>query len=138
MFMLSILLMVLPTFTLAFIPGYETLGFLAPFLLILIRIFSRYCYRRRITWCLGFCKRTLQRRSKGFFFELFKFGYGFGNFTRKYGIFTDQCFFSTEEIAAYAWRIAFLWVEFLGLFLFICVDFYKKLLFLNKCKKNGV
>lgn len=35
MFMLSILLMVLPTFILVFIPGYETLGFLAPILLIL-------------------------------------------------------------------------------------------------------
>ncbi len=66
MFMLSILLMVLPTFVLAFIPGYETLGFLAPVLLILIRIFSRHSYRWRIAWSLGFCKRTLSRKTKSF------------------------------------------------------------------------
>lgn len=38
MFMLSILLMVIPTFSLAFIPNFESIGYLAPVLLILVRI----------------------------------------------------------------------------------------------------
>lgn len=40
MFMLSILLMAIPTFALAFIPGFETLGYSCIVLLILIRIFQ--------------------------------------------------------------------------------------------------
>ncbi|ENM7431962.1 MFS transporter [Campylobacter coli] len=38
MFMISILLMVIPTFTLAFIPNYESIGFLCIVLLVFIRI----------------------------------------------------------------------------------------------------
>lgn len=40
MFMLSILLMAIPTFALAFIPGFKTLGYFCIVLLILIRIFQ--------------------------------------------------------------------------------------------------
>ena len=38
MFMLSIALMVIPTFSLAVIPTYETIGYAAPLFLILVRI----------------------------------------------------------------------------------------------------
>ena len=38
MFMLSIALMVIPTFSLAIVPTYETIGYAAPLLLILVRI----------------------------------------------------------------------------------------------------
>lgn len=38
MFMISILLMVIPTFTLAFIPNYESIGFFCIVLLVLIRL----------------------------------------------------------------------------------------------------
>ncbi|EAI2136489.1 MFS transporter [Campylobacter upsaliensis] len=38
MFMLSILLMVIPTFSLAFIPGFETLGYTCIVLLVLVRV----------------------------------------------------------------------------------------------------
>lgn len=38
MFMLSIALMVIPTFSLAVIPTYETIGFAAPIILIIVRI----------------------------------------------------------------------------------------------------
>ena len=38
MFMLSIALMVIPTFSLAVIPTYETIGYAAPIFLILVRI----------------------------------------------------------------------------------------------------
>lgn len=40
MFMLSILLMVVPTFSLALIPTYESIGYLAPLFLLLVRIFQ--------------------------------------------------------------------------------------------------
>lgn len=40
MFMLSIALMVIPTFSLAVIPTYETIGYAAPLFLILVRIYQ--------------------------------------------------------------------------------------------------
>lgn len=67
MFMLSILLMVLPTFILAFIPGYETLGFLAPVFIDTYKNFSRHSYRWRITWSLGFVREHRQEKQKAFF-----------------------------------------------------------------------
>lgn len=40
MFMLSILLMVVPTFSLSLIPTFETIGYLAPLFLLLVRVFQ--------------------------------------------------------------------------------------------------
>lgn len=107
MFMLSILLMVLPTFTLAFIPGYETLGFLAPFLLILIRIFQGIAIGGELPGAWVFVREHCKENQKAFSLSCLNSAMALGILLGSMVFLLINAFFSTEEIAAYAWRIAF-------------------------------
>lgn len=107
MFMLSILLMVLPTFTLAFIPGYETLGFLAPVLLILIRIFQGIAIGGELPGAWVFVREHCQEKQKAFFLSCLNSAMALGILLGSMVFLLINAFFSIEEIAAYAWRIAF-------------------------------
>lgn len=107
MFMLSILLMVLPTFTLAFIPGYETLGFLAPFLLILIRIFQGIAIGGELPGAWVFVREHCKEDQKAFSLSCLNSAMALGILLGSMVFLLINAFFSTEEIAAYAWRIAF-------------------------------
>ncbi|MFB1637823.1 MFS transporter [Campylobacter jejuni] len=92
MFMLSILLMVLPTFILVFIPGYETLGFLAPILFNLIRIFQGIAISGELLGAWVFVREHCQEKQKTFFIKLFKLSYGFRNFVGKYSVLIINAF----------------------------------------------
>ncbi|HEF1684837.1 TPA: MFS transporter, partial [Campylobacter jejuni] len=107
MFMLSILLMVLPTFVLAFIPGYETLGFLAPVLLILIRIFQGIAIGGELPGAWVFVREYCQEKQKAFFLSCLNSAMALGILLGSIVFLIINAFFSIEEIAAYAWRIAF-------------------------------
>ncbi|ECK8320336.1 MFS transporter, partial [Campylobacter jejuni] len=107
MFMLSILLMVLPTFVLAFIPGYETLGFLAPVLLILIRIFQGIAIGGELPGAWVFVREHCQEKQKAFFLSCLNSAMALGILLGSIVFLIINAFFSIEEIAAYAWRIAF-------------------------------
>lgn len=136
MFMLSILLMVLPTFTLAFIPGYETLGFLAPFLLILIRIFQGIAIGGELPGAWVFVREHCKENQKAFSLSCLNSAMALGILLGSMVFLLINAFLVLKKLQLMHGVLLFLWVEFLGLFLFICVDFCKKLLFLNKCKKN--
>lgn len=107
MFMLSILLMVLPTFALAFIPGYETLGYLAPVLLILIRIFQGIAIGGELPGAWVFVREHCKENQKAFFLSCLNSAMAFGILLGSIVFLLINAVFSTEEIAAYAWRIAF-------------------------------
>lgn len=107
MFMLSILLMVLPTFVLAFIPSYETLGFLAPVLLILIRIFQGIAIGGELPGAWVFVREYCQEKQKAFFLSCLNSAMALGILLGSIVFLIINAFFSIEEIAAYAWRIAF-------------------------------
>ncbi len=107
MFMLSILLMVLPTFVLAFIPGYETLGFLAPILLILIRIFQGIAIGGELPGAWVFVREYCQEKQKAFFLSCLNSAMALGILLGSIVFLIINAFFSIEEIATYAWRIAF-------------------------------
>ncbi|EHD2458683.1 MFS transporter [Campylobacter jejuni] len=107
MFMLSILLMVLPTFVLTFIPGYETLGFLAPVLLILIRIFQGIAIGGELPGAWVFVREHCQEKQKAFFLSCLNSAMALGILLGSIVFLIINAFFSIEEIAAYAWRIAF-------------------------------
>lgn len=106
-FMLSILLMVLPTFVLAFIPGYETLGFLAPVLLILVRIFQGIAIGGELPGAWVFVREHCQEKQKAFFLSCLNSAMALGILLGSIVFLIINAFFSIEEIAAYAWRIAF-------------------------------
>ena len=108
MFMLSILLMVLPTFALAFIPGYETLGFLAPLLLIIIRIFQGIAIGGELPGAWVFVREHCQENHKALFLSCLNSAMALGILLGSVVFLTIHIFFSIEEITNYAWRIAFI------------------------------
>lgn len=64
MFMLSILLMVIPTFALAFIPSYESIGYLCIVLLMLIRIAQGISIGGGNCPVLGFLYMNIRHKDK--------------------------------------------------------------------------
>ncbi|MBM0637301.1 MFS transporter [Campylobacter sp. VicNov18] len=107
MFMLSILLMVIPTFALAFIPGYETLGVLAPILLILIRIFQGIAIGGELPGAWVFVREHCQENQKALFLSCLNSAMALGILLGSVVFLLINAFFTPEQIAAYAWRIAF-------------------------------
>ncbi len=107
MFMLSILLMVLPTFTLTFIPGYETIGFLAPALLILIRILQGIAIGGELPGAWVFIREHCKENQKALFLSCLNSAMALGILLGTLVFLLINAFYSIEEITAYAWRIAF-------------------------------
>ena len=107
MFMLSILLMVIPTFTLGLMPTFETIGYTAPIILVLIRILQGIAIGGELPGAWVFvCEHTPPQHT----------GFGIGILTAAVvlGILLGSLVtlgiyvrFSQEEIIAYAWRIPF-------------------------------
>lgn len=114
-FYISMLFMVVPSFVLAFLPDYESIGLFATVILFLIRILqglavgtevsgawvyvSEFVKGRQIPFALGFISATLT------------IGLLLGNLATL-GIRT---YFSTDEIIEYAWRIPFVIGGFFGI-----------------------
>ncbi|MDX2323592.1 MFS transporter [Campylobacter hepaticus] len=107
MFMLSILLMVLPTFILTFIPGYEILGFMAPVLLIIIRVFQGIAIGGELSGAWVFIREHCQENHKAFFLSCLNSAMALGILLGSVVFLFINLLFSVEEIGAYAWRIAF-------------------------------
>ncbi|TKX31212.1 MFS transporter [Campylobacter aviculae] len=115
-FYLSIFLMVVPNFILAFLPTYEKIGLYSTFSLFLIRIFqglaigaevsgswvyiSEFAKGRQIPFVLGFASATLTS------------GLLFASFT----ILILGAYFSAAEIEQYAWRFPFVLSGIFGIF----------------------
>ena len=114
-FYISMLLMVLPSFALAFLPSYESIGIFATLILFIIRILqglavvtevsgawiyvSEFVKGRQIPLALGFISATLTM------------GLLLGNLATL-GI---RSYFSSEEVQNYAWRIPFILGGFFGI-----------------------
>ena len=65
-FYISMLLMVLPSFVLAFLPTYESIGIAATLALFAIRIIQGLAVGADVSGGLGFCERICERKKQKF------------------------------------------------------------------------
>ncbi|WP_267523553.1 MFS transporter [Campylobacter sp. MG1] len=107
MFMLSILLMVIPTFALAFIPTYETIGYAAPVLLLLVRIFQGMAIGGELPGAWVFVREHSEDSKKGLFIGLLTSSVVGGILLGSIVALIMTLNYTKAELSDWAWRIPF-------------------------------
>jgi MFS family permease len=108
MFMLSVLLMAIPTLLIGLLPTYQSIGVAAPLLLLAMRIIQGAAIGGEAPGAWVFVAEHARRGKTGFAVGLLTSGLSFGILL---GSLMATCLnrvFSQGEIAAGAWRIPFL------------------------------
>lgn len=104
---LSILCMVIPTVGIAFLPGYEKIGILAPILLVILRGMQGISMGGEYTAAMVHLVEKAPASHRGFLGSFSDFGSQVGVFLGGQSLIFLYTFFSNEEIYDYAWRIPF-------------------------------
>ncbi|CAM4105275.1 MFS transporter [Campylobacter armoricus] len=107
MFMLSILLMVIPTFSLAITPTFEDIGYMAPLILILARIAQGIAIGGELPGAWVFIKEHAPDEKDGFYISAINASMAFGILLGSIIALIINHYFSQDEIYEYAWRIPF-------------------------------
>lgn len=116
MFMLSLFLMAVPTLLIGLLPTYESVGILAPILLLMMRLLQGIALGGEVPSAHVFVTEHVKSHHLGLANSLIAAGLTFGVLIG-YGISTSLNFmFTEEEVNAYAWRIPFIIGGGLGLF----------------------
>lgn len=109
----SILLMAIPTFLVAFLPGYAQIGFLATILLIVVRTLQGISMGGEYTATMVHLVEQAPNHKRGFFGSWTDAGNQLGALLGGQVLIVLYFFFSEETIYNYAWRIPFLFVVLL-------------------------
>ncbi|MDO7253452.1 MFS transporter [Helicobacter cappadocius] len=108
MFMLSILLMVIPTFLMGILPTYESIGYFAPVILLLIRIFQGIAIGGELPGAWVFvCEHTPKNRL-GFSIGVLTSSITGGILLGSIASLIVNLKYGDAEVLDYAWRIPFI------------------------------
>lgn len=107
MFMLSILLMVLPTFSLAFLPGFESIGYAAPLLLLLIRVFQGIAIGGELPGAWVFVTEHAPQGQKGTYLGVLTASVVGGILLGSIVSLIMNLLYTREELNIWAWRVPF-------------------------------
>ncbi|WP_427869787.1 MFS transporter [Leucobacter luti] len=115
-----ILSMALATLVLGVLPGYDTIGMLAPILLIVTRIVQGLAAGGEFGSAAAFLGEFSPAKKRGFGVSWLEFGSLLGFLLASFVVFLLNQVYSHEEIVAWAWRIPFLItvpLGFIGLYI---------------------
>ena len=107
MFMLSILLMVIPTFVLGLMPTFESIGYVAPIVLLIVRILQGIAIGGELPGAWVFVYEHSNQHSLGFHLGIFTSAVVSGILLGSIVTLAVNMSFTQEEIKEYAWRIPF-------------------------------
>ena len=116
LFSLSILLMSLPTLMIGILPTFESIGYFAPLLLLLMRIIQGIAIGGEIPAAWTFVSEHVPERRIGFANGLLTAGLSLGILLGALMSLWISLQFTETEIHAWAWRIAFIAGGIFGLF----------------------
>lgn len=108
MFMLSILLMVIPTFTLGFMPTFESIGYAAPIMLVLIRILQGIAIGGELPGAWVFVCEHSDDKTLGLYMGVFTSAVIGGILLGSVVTLGVNLIFTQAEIVTYAWRVPFI------------------------------
>ena len=108
MFILSILLMVIPTFALGLMPTFESIGYAAPLILVLIRILQGIAIGGELPGAWVFVCEHSDNKTLGFYMGAFTSAVIGGILLGSAVTLGINHLFTQEEIREYAWRVPFL------------------------------
>jgi MFS family permease len=107
MLAVTMLLMSVPTFCIGILPTYESIGVLAPVILISLRIIQGVALGGEFGASCVYLYESAPEGKRGFFGTLALTGVGTGLVLSSCTIFIIESFFTKAEVMAYAWRIPF-------------------------------
>lgn len=113
-FIVTLLLMALPTFLIGFLPTHESIGIGAPLLLIFLRILQGLSVGGEIPGAVTFTGEHVSPEYRGFACAFIFFGINMGLMLGSLVSMLLTTFCTSEQILAWAWRIPFLLGGFLG------------------------
>lgn len=116
MFMLSLFLMAVPTLCIGLLPTYESVGILAPLLLLFMRLLQGIALGGEVPSAHVFVTEHVKSNHLGLANSLIAAGLTFGVLIGYMVSTTLNGVFSEQEIKDYAWRIPFVLGGGLGLF----------------------
>jgi MFS family permease len=108
MFMLSVLLMAIPTLLIGLLPTYKSIGVIAPLLLLAMRIMQGAAIGGEAPGAWVFVAEHARRGRAGFALGLLTSGLSFGILLGSLTATSLSRLFSDTQITAGAWRIPFL------------------------------
>ncbi|WP_110675495.1 MFS transporter [Salinicola sp. RZ23] len=108
MFTLSIFLMSVPTLLIGCLPTYETIGYAAPLLLVLMRILQGAAVGGEVPGAWVFVTEHVSRKDVGLACGTLASGLVAGILIGSIISAFFKSYYSAEEISAYGWRVPFL------------------------------
>ncbi len=115
LFMISLMMMALPTLMIGLLPTFSTVGYFATFLLFTMRFFQGIAVGGEIPSAHVFVSEHAQKGSVGFANSLVAVGLTFGVLLGTFVAWVLSLCFTSTQIDAYAWRIPFILGGFLGI-----------------------
>lgn len=108
MFMLSILLMVIPTFIIGVMPTFEHIGYAATIVLIIIRILQGIAIGGELPGAWTFVSEHVRRRHLGISIGILTSSVAGGILLGSIVVFIIRSIYSDIQVDSYAWRIPFI------------------------------
>jgi len=108
MFTLSIFLMSVPTLLIGFLPTYETIGYLAPLLLVLMRILQGAAVGGEVPGAWVFVTEHVSRKHVGLACGTLASGLVAGILIGSVIAAFLKSYYSADEMVSYGWRVPFL------------------------------
>jgi MHS family proline/betaine transporter-like MFS transporter len=112
---ISILLMIIPTGLIGFLPTFETIGILAPIVMIIIRILQGISLGGEYSSATTYLVETSPANRKAFFGSFSSMSLALGVLMSSLTVLAIEMIFTKDEILAFAWRIPFIISIFYGL-----------------------
>jgi MHS family proline/betaine transporter-like MFS transporter len=112
--LLSVISMMIPTFALGLLPGYATIGILAPILLVILRLFQGLSVGGEFSSSVTYMVETAPASRRGTFGSWSNVGSGMGLIMGSLMATLSTNLLSDASLHAWGWRIPFLFGGILG------------------------
>lgn len=113
---ITIVIMAISTFSIGLIPGYNTIGYAAPILLLIARVLQGFSTGGEYSGALIFVAEYSPDRKRGFMGSWLDFGSIIGFLLGAAFVSLLTFILNNEQMLEWGWRIPFLFAGLLGLF----------------------
>ncbi len=114
----SIALMVIPTILIGFVPNYSAVGFLAPLLIILIRLFQGLAVGGEFAGSMVYLCELSSHKNRAFFGSFASFGIFTGLLLGPIAILLTNHSMTHNQFSEWGWRVPFVFSFVLGLIVY--------------------
>ena len=113
---LSIGLMIIPTFIISLLPTHENVGVFAPIMLCLMRILQSFPAGGELPGAACYLYESAPWQTRHFLCSWTSWGYQLGILLSTIECFLMEKYLSPEQLISWGWRASFLGASFIGLF----------------------